>query len=46
MNIRTFILPALNEPDLEEIPDDLRRDLTFVPVRTLEEVLAVALPRA
>jgi ATP-dependent Lon protease len=45
MNIRTFILPALNEPDLEEIPDELRRDLTFVPVRTLEEVLAVALPR-
>jgi ATP-dependent Lon protease len=44
MNIRTFILPALNEPDLDEIPDELRRDLSFVPVRTLEEVLAVALP--
>ncbi|MDP1570299.1 MAG: endopeptidase La [Vicinamibacterales bacterium] len=44
MGIRTFILPALNAPDLEEIPEELRRDLTFVPVRTLEEVIAVALP--
>jgi ATP-dependent Lon protease len=44
MGIRTFILPALNEPDLADVPDELRRDLTFVPVRTLEEVLAVALP--
>ena len=44
MSIRTFILPALNEPDLAEIPEELRRDMTFVPVRTLEEVLAVALP--
>ncbi|MFP5379988.1 MAG: S16 family serine protease, partial [Vicinamibacteria bacterium] len=46
MGIKTFILPALNAPDLEEIPEELRRDLTFVPARTLEEVLAVALPSA
>ncbi len=30
--IRTFILPALNEPDLAELPEELRRDMTFVPV--------------
>ena len=42
--IKTMVLPALNEPDLAELPEDVRRDMTFVPVRTLEEALAVALP--
>ena len=41
--IKTFILPALNEPDLAELPPELRRDMTFVPVETLEEVIKVAL---
>ena len=43
LGIRTFILPALNEPDLAEIPEELRRDMQFVPVETLEQVLAVAM---
>jgi ATP-dependent Lon protease len=43
--IKTFILPARNEPDLAELPPEVRRDIEFVPVRTLEEVLKVALPR-
>ena len=43
--IKTFILPALNEPDLAELPEEVRRDMTFVPVETLEEVLSVALER-
>ena len=30
--------------DLAELPPEVRRDMTFVPVRTLEDVLAVALP--
>ena len=30
--IKTFILPALNEPDLAELPEEVRRDMTFVPV--------------
>jgi ATP-dependent Lon protease len=42
--IKTMILPALNEPDLDELPADVRRDMKFVPVTTLEEALAVALP--
>ncbi|HXW05027.1 MAG TPA: endopeptidase La, partial [Vicinamibacterales bacterium] len=42
--IRTFILPALNEQDLTELPEEVRTDLTFVPVRTLDEVLSTALP--
>jgi ATP-dependent Lon protease len=44
--IRTVILPALNEPDLVDIPGDLRKDMTFVFARTLEDVLKAALPPA
>jgi ATP-dependent Lon protease len=42
--IKTMVLPAMNEPDLAELPEDVRQDMKFVPVRTLEEALAVALP--
>jgi ATP-dependent Lon protease len=42
--IRTFVLPAQNEADLEDLPEEVRRDLTFVPVQTLDDVLDVALP--
>jgi ATP-dependent Lon protease len=41
--IKTMILPALNEPDLAELPEEIRNDMTFVPVETLEQVIAVAL---
>ena len=44
--IRTVILPSLNEPDLEDIPEELRRDMTFVLARTLDDVLKAALPAA
>ena len=30
LGIKTVILPALNEPDLVDIPEELRRDMTFV----------------
>ena len=42
--IKTFILPQMNEQDLSELPQDVRTEMKFMPVRTLEEVLAVALP--
>jgi ATP-dependent Lon protease len=42
--IKEFILPARNEPDLAELPAEVRTDMRFVPVKTLEEVLKVALP--
>jgi ATP-dependent Lon protease len=42
--IKTFILPDRNTPDLEELPPEVRRDMQFVPVQTLEEVLRIALP--
>jgi ATP-dependent Lon protease len=42
--IRTIILPELNEPDLAELPADVRKDMTFRPVATLEQALAISLP--
>jgi ATP-dependent Lon protease len=42
--IKTFILPLMNEPDLAELPPEVRSEMTFVPARTLEDALKVALP--
>jgi ATP-dependent Lon protease len=42
--IRTVILPKGNEQDLAELPPEVRKDMTFVPVETLQDVLRVALP--
>ena len=44
--ITTVILPLLNQQDLSELPAEVRDEMKFVPVRTLEEALAVALPPA
>jgi ATP-dependent Lon protease len=41
--IRTVVLPALNEPDLAELAEEIRKDMTFVPVETLEQVVTLAL---
>ena len=43
LGIRTMILPALNEPDLTELPPEIRQEMTFVPVETLEQVIKVAM---
>jgi ATP-dependent Lon protease len=42
--IKQFILPARNEPDLAELPREVKDDMRFVPVETLEEALKVSLP--
>lgn len=42
--IKTFLLPAMNEPDLAELPAEVRETMTFVPVATLKEALNVSLP--
>jgi ATP-dependent Lon protease len=44
--IKHFILPALNEVDLDELPPEVRKDMHFVPVTTLEEALKVSLPQS
>jgi ATP-dependent Lon protease len=42
--IKTVILPKLNEPDLAELPPEVREEMAFKPVATLEEALAISLP--
>lgn len=44
--IKTVILPQRNEPDLEDVPEEVRHQLQFVPVSAAEEVLATALTAA
>jgi len=41
--IKHVILPKANEGDLEDVPDEVRNQLTFYPVETLTDVLAIAL---
>lgn len=41
--LTTVILPKRNERDLEDLPDDVRQAMTFVPVDRIDEALAVAL---
>jgi ATP-dependent Lon protease len=41
--IRTVILPRDNERDMEDVPAELRSELTIVPVEFAEEVLSAAL---
>ena len=43
MNIKTVIIPWKNKKDLEEIPEIFRQKLNFVAVKTLDEVLDIAL---
>jgi ATP-dependent Lon protease len=41
--IRTVILPKHNEPDIDDVPDEIRHELTFVFADRMEEVLDAAL---
>jgi ATP-dependent Lon protease len=43
MGISTIIIPWNNQRDLEDIPEEFRTKLTFIPVKTFDEVLAHAL---
>ena len=45
LGIKTIILPQGNVQDLVELPEEVRRDMTFVPATTLDDVLKVALPQ-
>jgi ATP-dependent Lon protease len=40
------IIPERNRADLDDVPDDVKADLAFHPVMTLDEVLALALEPA
>ena len=41
--IRRIILPAQNENDVEEIPEDVRKDLEIIPATRVSDVLSAAL---
>jgi len=41
--LETVILPRRNEPDLEELPEDVRKEMKFVLADTVDDVLAAAL---
>ncbi|MBT3585114.1 MAG: endopeptidase La [Halobacteriovoraceae bacterium] len=43
MNIKTVIIPWKNKKDLVEIPDEYREKINFIPVKSFEEVLEIAL---
>ena len=44
--LREVILPARNEGDLDDVPEQVREEMTFYPVTTVTEVLDVALRSA
>lgn len=44
--IQTLIFPIKNQRDLEEIPDYVKEKIRFVPVKHMDEVLALALCEA
>lgn len=43
--ITTVLIPQENVKDLEEIPDNVKKELTIIPVSTVDEVLRQALVR-
>jgi len=43
--ITTVVIPHQNEKDLVEMPANIKHNLTIIPVRWIDEVLAVALER-
>ena len=43
--LKTVLIPKENEKDLAEIPDNVKRGLTIIPVATMDELLRHALAR-
>jgi ATP-dependent Lon protease len=44
--LREVILPERNEPDLDDVPTEVRNEMQFYPVRSVDQVLALALEPA
>jgi ATP-dependent Lon protease len=43
--IKTVLIPEENTKDLQDIPENVKNDLEIVPVKWIDQVLAVALER-
>ena len=41
--IHTVIIPDQNKKDLVDIPKDLRQQIKFVPVKSMDKILSMAL---
>jgi len=39
-----FVLPYRNEVDLDDVPDELKEKMTFIPARTMDDVLDAVMP--
>jgi ATP-dependent Lon protease len=44
--LRTIVFPARNEGDLDDIPEEMRTAVHWVPATTMDDVLKAALPGA
>jgi ATP-dependent Lon protease len=44
--LKTIILPKRNEMDVEDVPDEVRKTMTFVYVESVNDVLKAALEKA
>jgi ATP-dependent Lon protease len=45
MGIKRIIIPMRNKKDLEDIPKYVKKDMEFIPVETMDEVLKIALKK-
>src|SRR4051812_47280112 len=43
--VETFVLPKRNEADLDDLPAELREEMTFVLAETMDDVLTAAMPK-
>lgn len=43
--VKDVLIPFMNIKDLTDIPEEFRKKLNFIPVKHLDEVLAVALEK-
>ena len=41
--VSTVLIPKANQKDLQEIPENVKNDLNIIPVKTIDEVLNLAL---
>ncbi len=43
--VETFVIPKRNEADLDDLPEELQAEMTFVLAETLDDVLAAVMPQ-
>jgi ATP-dependent Lon protease len=44
--LRTIVLPKRNKPDLDDVPEEIKKEMTFIFAENVDEVLAAALEPA